>query len=113
MKTFELNGVKYPAKELEFEQIVDLQENGIDFFNATGISAIRGYLMVCADVDKSEASKLLEDALIEIGDIDGAYKGISDAMKSAIEESGFFRRVKEMAEKKNQKLNLFYFLNHL
>lgn len=99
MKTFELNGKKYTAKPLEFEQIIDLQDEGIDILNAKGLSSVRGYLMICADVDKATASKMLEDAIIDSGDIENALKGIVDAMANAIEESDFFRRIKEKAEK--------------
>lgn len=102
MKTFELNGKKYDAKPLEFGDIIDLQDEGVDILNAKGLSAVRGYLMLCAGVDKDTASKMLEDAVLG-GDIDNALNGIINAMTEAIEESGFFRKVKEMAEQETPK----------
>lgn len=108
MKSFELNGKKVIAKDIDFNAIAELQEMGVDIFADKGISSIRGYVAYCLGIDKEEAGKEIEAHIIasDCSPMD-ALNEIASVMAEKIGESGFFRKViesqtKEVTQSENE-----------
>lgn len=104
MRTFEINGIRYIAKPFGFNVISDLDEMGINIEDAgkRQTSFVRAYFAICAGISKDEAGAEIEKHIIAGGNLDG----LSEALAKEIEESDFFRKLSEKAEKeisKNQK----------
>ena len=93
---FTVNNVTYKAKPFDFGMVCDLEEKGVSIANADkmGMSFIRGYFAVCADIDKDEAAKQIQEHLINGGTLDD----ISDAMAKEMNDSDFFRAISKKTE---------------
>lgn len=108
MKSFELNGKKVIAKDIDFNAIAELQEMGVDIFADKGISSIRGYVAYCLGIDKEEAGNEIEAHIIasDCSPMD-ALNEIASVMSEKLGESGFFRKViesqtKEVTQSENE-----------
>lgn len=97
MKSFKLNGKNIIAKELGFGEMCDMQEIGVDITkpNYGSAALIRAYVAICLGISKEEAGEEIEQHIMNGGDLNSVSKAIHDA----IENSGFFRKLKENAEK--------------
>ena len=95
-----VNGRAYKAKELDFNFLCILGEQGI---NITDISkkilpTIRAYLAYCMDVEPDIAGNELNAHVIN----GGSFEDITDVFNQKAEESDFFRALES---KKEQKAN--------
>lgn len=90
---FSVNNVTYTAKPFDFGLICDLEEIGVSITNADrmGMSFIRAYFAVCADIDKEEAARRIQEHMINGGTLDE----ITDALTKEMNESDFFRALSE------------------
>lgn len=101
MKTFTINGVKYTAKELDFNDICELEDMGInlmDFGNASRMKMfglVRAYVALVTKQTLEEAGKALNGA---------DFNEIIEAFQWAMENSDFFRAQSEGAEKDAQQI---------
>lgn len=98
MKTFILNGNVYSAKEIDFNMICDLEEQGISLedIEKKPMSMIRTYIAFCMGTNKEIAGKQIEGHLINGGKLDD----IASVMSEAMETSGFFRSLNKATEEK-------------
>ena len=90
---FSVNGVFYTAKPFDFGLICDLEEIGVSITNAEkmGMSFIRAYFAICAGIDKEEASRRIQEHMINGGNLDD----ISNALTKEMNDSDFFRALSE------------------
>lgn len=93
---FTVNNVTYTAKPFDFGMICDLEALGVSISDADkkGMSFIRGYFAVCADMDKDEAAMEIQKHIIN----GGALDDISNAMAKEMNESDFFRAIADRNE---------------
>lgn len=98
MKTFNLNGKVYQAKEIDFNMICDLEERGISLeqIEDKPMSMIRHYIALCIGANKEVAGKEIESHLINGGDL----SDIASVMNGAMEDSGFFQALNKGTQKK-------------
>ena len=93
---FTVNGKTYVAKPFDFGMICDLESVGVSLSEADkkGMSFIRGYFAVCADIEKDEAAQEIQEHLINGGSLDD----ISNAMAKEMNDSDFFRAIAKKHE---------------
>lgn len=93
---FTVNNVTYTAKPFDFGMICDLETMGVSLSDADkkGMSFIRGYFAVCADMDKEDAALEIQNHLVNGGSLDD----ISNAMAKEMNESDFFRAIAKKHE---------------
>lgn len=98
MKTFTLNGKTYTAKEIDFNMICDLEEQGISLedIEKKPMSMIRTYIAICMNATKEYAGKQMEEHFINGGKLDD----VATVMGEAMETSGFFQALNKGTEKK-------------
>lgn len=96
-KTFLLNGNTYPIKDIGVNMLCDFEEMDISMadMQKKSMSFIRAYLSSCTGMDVTKTGRELELHLMNGGNLDG----IMDAIKTAMEESDFFRAISKGAEK--------------
>lgn len=98
-KTFKINGNVYPVREMDFNFICFLGDEGIDMseLGTKKLKAMRAYLAFCGDITPMEAGNEINEHFINGGDI----TELSEAFETAGEESRFFTAIlKEEPEKK-------------
>lgn len=98
MKTFTLNSKLHPVKEIDFNFICDLEEEGLSLeqISEKPMSMIRHYIAYCLGSSKEVAGKEIESHLINGGDL----SDIADVMNGAMEDSGFFQALNKGTQKK-------------
>ena len=91
MKMFVLNGNSYPVKDMGVNMICDLEDMGISLgeMQNKSFSFIRAYVSMCMGTSVEKAGREIELHLINKGD----FEDIVDVIKSAMEESDFFRAI--------------------
>lgn len=101
MKTFELNGVTYTARPFSFNMICDLEDFGISLEDAIKkpTALFRIYIAICTGNTLEEAGNLVEEHVVNGGDIADAMK----VMTEALNESDFFRSLNKGTKKKTTK----------
>lgn len=101
MKMFNLNGKSYPAREIDFNMICDLEENGLSLeqIEEKPMSMIRYYIAFCMKANKEIAGREIEGHLVNGGDL----SDIAEVMNGAMENSGFFQALSKGTEKKTSK----------
>ena len=89
MKMFVLNGNSYPIKDMSVNMICDLEDMGISLgeMQNKSFSFIRAYVSMCMGESLEKAGREIELHLINKGKLED----IMDAIKTAMEESDFFR----------------------
>lgn len=97
MKTFTINGKVYTAKEFDFNMICDLEDEGVslEVMGKKPLSMLRAYFIICAGIDRISAGLEMQKHIISGGNLDS----LSDAISGAMENSDFFRHLKEETEK--------------
>lgn len=98
MKTFRLDGKVYEAKEIDFNMICDLEEQGISLeeIEKKPMSMMRTYIGFCINGTKEMAGKLIENHLVN----GGSMSDIAEVMGEAMTESGFFQALNKTEETK-------------
>jgi len=97
MNTFEINGVVYAAKEMNFNFMCLMEDRGIEMseFDKKPMKIAREYFAYCAGVSSEDAGNLIEKHIIAGKDLSPLY----DAMSKAMEDSGFFQALWKNGEK--------------
>lgn len=103
MKTFELNGVTYTAKPFSFNMICDLEDIGISLEDAVKkpTALFRIYIALCTGKTLEEAGNIVEQHVVNGGDISDAMKVMVDELNS----SDFFQSLNKGAKKKTTKVS--------
>ena len=98
MKTFTLNGNSYPAKDMGVNMICDLEDMGISLgeMQDKSFSFIRAYVSMCMSVSLEKAGREIELHLMNKGKLED----VMDVIKSAMEESDFFRALQAEKDEK-------------
>lgn len=96
IKTFVLNGSTYPQKEMDYNMMCDLEDMGISMgdMQNKSMSFIRAYVSMCMGSDVKRAGREIENHITGGGTMDS----IMDAIKGAIEDSGFFQALSKNTE---------------
>lgn len=102
-ETIVVNGKKYPAKEIDFNFVCELEMNGIEFteMGTKTISAARCYIAHCMGASVDVAGEELNQHFIN----GGTLEDIMSMFGEKIETSGFFQAINKAAEKKAPKSN--------
>lgn len=97
-KYFELNGIKYEAKEIGFNEVADLQDMGVDLFGSrNALASVRGYVAICMGVTLEEAGKEIEKEIVSNGvKIADLITEIATLMTEKVAESDFFRTITQI-----------------
>lgn len=97
-RTFTVNNKLYKAKPFDFNLLCDLEDQGLSLedIERKPMSLIRTYVAFCANIDKDRAGREIEAHVVAGGNFDGVTK----ALAAEMEESGFFRALREKAETK-------------
>lgn len=101
MAVFNINGKTYKAKPFTYNLVSELEEMGISmesFGGSKAISSVRAYFALCAGLTKEEAGEELEKHMIS----GGKLKDLTMAMNKEMEDSDFFRSLKEAAAATDQ-----------
>ena len=93
---FTVNGVTYTAKPFDFDLVCDLEAYGVSIssFRNMGMSLLRAYFAICADLDKEDSAKEIQEHLVKGGNLDD----ISNAMAKEMDASDFFRALANRRE---------------
>lgn len=96
-KIFTVNGKTYHAKEFDFNFLCDLEMKNLslDDIDKRPMSLIRAYLAFSAGLTDEQAGQEVE-AHLENG---GKFTDIVNVMSTQMQDSGFFRSIKESEEK--------------
>lgn len=96
MRTFKVNGKTYKSKELDFNAMCDLEDMGVSLVDikSKSLSLIRAYLSFCGNMSVEEAGN---EVMLHLQN-GGKFDKIMEELKTAIENSDFFRILKERAE---------------
>lgn len=96
MRKITINNKSYNAKPMTFNTICDLEDLGITLedFEKKQMSFIRAYIVLCMGSNATAAGEEIENHVMNGGDL----KEIAETIKLEIEESDFFRSLKEKAE---------------
>ena len=101
VKTFVLNGNTYPVKDMGVNMLCDFEEMDISMgdMQKKSMSFIRAYIAMCMKETPERAGKEIEQHLVNGGTLDE----IMDVIKTAMEESDFFRALSKNEEKETPK----------
>ena len=101
MRTFELNGITYTAKPFSFNMICDLEDIGVSLEDAVKkpTALFRIYIALCTGKTLEEAGNLVEEHVINGGDITDAMK----VMTEELNNSDFFQSLNKGTKKKATK----------
>lgn len=96
MKTFTLNGKSYKGKDLDFNDMCDLEDMGVSVSNISekNLSLVRGYLAISAGMSKEEAGEEIMNHIKSGEKLDN----ITEVMEDAIKNSEFFQSLRTGAE---------------
>ena len=91
--TFDICGVTYKAVPIDFNTVCALEDYGVSLTDAgsKNLMLIRAYVAVCAGVTPNEAGKMIEQHIVDGGDLES----ITAAFQKMVGESGFFQALKQ------------------
>lgn len=100
MRTIKVNGNDVKCAELTFNNICLMQEKGVDFddLDRTSLNVARIYLAISMKTDVETAGNNIEEHILNGGDL----SEIMGAFAEALENSGFFRKMLERMEVKEE-----------
>lgn len=86
-----VNGKNYPAKEIDFNLICDMEEMGVKISDAKKVPTafVRTYIAICMDADKEDAGKEIQEHMMNGGTLDT----VTEVLLSKFESSDFFRNL--------------------
>lgn len=89
MKSFEINGKKYKAREIDFNFLCDLEDEGVSLadMEKKPMSTARAYFATCFNGTAEAAGKELEAHLKNGGNLNSLMNAFGDA----ISKSDFFQ----------------------
>lgn len=99
MRRFLVNGKTYKSKELDFNAMCDLEDMGASMVDikSKNMSLIRAYLAFCGNISAEEAGN---EIMLHLKN-GGKFDEIMEELKVAIENSDFFRFLKERSEEED------------
>lgn len=82
-RQFEINGIKYIAKEFDYNMICDLQDNGIDLkdMKKKASSTARAYLAICSGMEIPEAGNEIMQHMIKGGSLDELFEVLGQSLE--------------------------------
>lgn len=93
MVKVKINSKTYNVKEMEFEEYLHMEEEGVsivDAFRKNQVTLIAlGFTCVAADCDRNEAARLINQHILG----GGSLYSITRAFGEAIAESDFFQKM--------------------
>lgn len=99
MAKIKINNKNYEIPKLGFGHMEKLESEGYDLVSMLRkkqmFAPASAFIMLCADCDRDEANRLAEQHVYGGGNLIDIYRAFS----KAIEESDFFMKVLESAEK--------------
>lgn len=100
MITYELNGKTYSVKELDFDDVCELESAGVSImdFKKKPMSVVRAFVSLSVgdlDLAGKEISEHVKNG--------GTFDDIMKAFSQALEESGFFQALNETQANQKQK----------
>lgn len=100
METFKLNGKTYKAKELDFNFLCELSDNGIGIeeLDKKLLNAVRVYVAFCAGTSVEEAGEILNQHVIN----GGQFTDITMVFSEKAENSAFFQALGNAAESQTE-----------
>lgn len=89
MRTFNINGVEYRAKELDFNALCAFEDMGVNVRDARNkpMSLTRAYMAYCMGCSLEDAGKAMNKYVADGGDMED----LVSAMVSGMENAGFFQ----------------------
>lgn len=102
MDKFTINGRVIQAKEIDFNFICDLSNDGIELADLGKkiLPAVRSYIAYCMDVDAATAGEEIQKHIVGGGN----FEEVINVFNEKAEDSDFFRAMgQETDEKKNTK----------
>ena len=99
MTVFVINGKTYTATELEFKDICKMERDfNVSFANMENktFSALNAFFAMSANISADEASRRLQDHVINGGN----FEDIANALGEAMKESHFFQAMQKNREAK-------------
>lgn len=93
MKMVVLNGKSYPRVDVDYNMLCDLEDAGISLSEISNksMSFVRAYFASCMDTDAKTAGKEINAHIVNGGN----FESLMEVIKEVIDESGFFRALKE------------------
>ena len=100
MITFTINGKKYDAREMDFNFICKLEDEGmaLEEFDTKTVKFLRAYFSFCSGLKPEDAGTELTAHVIAGGDLDE----LSSAMFESGEQSGFLQALTRSPEEKKK-----------
>nr|DAE40882.1 MAG TPA: tail assembly chaperone protein [Caudoviricetes sp.] len=98
-KTITINGKVYSTKEITFNSICEFEEMGVSMsdIEEKSMMFVRGYAAMCMGKKAEQAGQEIEAHILGGGDMGE----ITEALKEAVEESGFFQALSKRAKEKD------------
>lgn len=99
MATFTIDGKTYTSTELEFKDICRMERDfNVSFANMENktFSAMNAFFAMSANISADEASKRLQDHVVNGGN----FEDIANALGEAMKESRFFQAMQKNREAK-------------
>lgn len=99
MAVFTINGKTYTASELEFKDVCRMERDfNVSFANMENktFSAMNAFFAMSANISAEEASKRIQDHVVN----GGSFEDIANALGEAMKESHFFQAMQKNREAK-------------
>ena len=102
-ETIVVNGKTYPAKEIDFNFVCELEMNGIEFteVGTRMLPAVRCYIAHCMGTNVEKAGDIINQHFINGGNFEEIIKVFGEK----VETSGFFQALNKTEEQKTSKSN--------
>lgn len=83
-KQFEINGIKYIAKDFDYNMICDFQDAGIDLkdMKKKAMSTARAYLAICSGMELPDAGNEIMQHMIKGGQLDEIFEVLGEALEA-------------------------------
>ena len=102
METFEVNGKKYKARQLDFLFLVYLENCGGNINDITGMTAINAFFSYCSHLPKEQAANEITNHVINNG---GEFPTeLISTYTKMIEESDFFQAIIQRNEQGTEQM---------
>ena len=99
-KMFTINSKRYIAKEIDFNALCDLEDEGLSLSDIQNkpMSAVRAYFTICFGGDKEAAGKEIENHIIG----GGSLEELSSVFLEEFQKSDFFRALTQNKNEETQ-----------
>lgn len=113
-KQFEINGIKYVAKDFDYNMICDFQDAGIDLkdMKKKAMSTARAYLAICSGMELPDAGNEIMQHMIKGGQLDEIFEVLGEALEAffayshkATQQRKWNRKLQRVQRKRQQRQN--------